>query len=462
MKTTITMNLKQNDSRETGPMKIRFYNMINIIGSLFNSRLTPSFPIPVQVGRIPVLMPAMMAALLLIPAIPQIADHTTAHAQIAVKADILYTMAGSPISDGVVLVRDGRIEQAGPQSRVRIPDGYTVYEAPVVTPGLIDARTVVGLGGIFNYDHDQDQLETSNAFQPELRAFDAYNAREALVEWLRGLGVTTIHTGHAPGAIASGQTMIVKTAGGTVEEALVDSVTMVAMTLGPSISRNYDAVGSRSRSVAMLRSELLKAREYAARQASADADGRPARDLKMEIMARVLNREVKALITAQTVTEIMTALRLQREFGFDLVLDGAAEAYLVLDEIKKAGVPVFIHPTMVRTSGETQNASYETAARLQEAGIPFAFQSGFEGYVPKTRVVLFEAAMAVANGLPFEEGLRALTITPANLLGIADRTGSIERGKDADMVLFEGDPFEYTTRVCKVIINGELVSDVCR
>ncbi|MFU8860916.1 MAG: amidohydrolase family protein [Cyclonatronaceae bacterium] len=383
-------------------------------------------------------------------------------AQIAVKADLIYTMAGDPVEYGVVLIRDGKIERVGPTSSIRVPDDYTVYEATVVTPGLIDARTVVGLAGYYNYDHDQDQLERSNPFQPELRAFDAYNAREALVKWQREHGITTMHTGHGPGALASGQTMIVKTVGDTVEGALIDSVTMVAMTLGPSVGRFYDQVGSRSRAVAMLRSEFIKAKAYAARMAGADEDKRPSRDLKMEIMARVLNREVKALITAQTVTEIMGALRLQREFGFDLVLDGAAEAYLVLDEVREAGVPVFIHPTMVRTSGETKNASYETAAALHEAGIPFAFQSGYEGYVPKTRVVLFEAAMAVGNGLPFEEGLKAMTITPAILLGIADRTGSLERGKDADMVLFEGDPFEYTTRVCKVIINGEVASDVCR
>jgi imidazolonepropionase-like amidohydrolase len=383
-------------------------------------------------------------------------------AQIAVKADLLYTMAGDPVENGVVLIRDGKIERVGSQSRISVPDGYTVYEAQVVTPGLIDARTVVGLAGYYNYDHDQDQLERSDPFQPELRAFDAYNAREALVTWQREHGITTMHTGHGPGALASGQTMIVKTVGDTVEEALIDSVTMVAMTLGPAVGMFYDQVGSRSRAVAMLRSEFIKAKAYADRLAGDDAEKRPGRDLKMEIMARVLNREVKALITAQSVTEIMGALRLQREFGFDLVLDGAAEAYLVLDEIKKAGVPVFIHPTMVRTSGETKNASYETAAALHEAGIPFAFQSGYEGYVPKTRVVLFEAAMAVGNGLPFEEGLKALTINPAKLLGIADRTGSIERGKDADLVLFEGDPFEYTTRVCMVFINGEVASDVCR
>jgi imidazolonepropionase-like amidohydrolase len=385
---------------------------------------------------------------------------TPAQAQTyAIKGETVYTMAGAPITDGVVLVRDGRIDQVGPASRVRIPAGTQVHEARVVTPGFIDARSVVGLAGALNHAHDQDQLEMSSPFQPELRAIDAYNAREHLVIYVSNQGITTIHTGHAPGAIASGQTMIAKTTGGTINEALIDSVTMVAFTLGPSVSRNYNQVGTRSRTIAMLRAEFIKAEEYRRKVQAADGDASrmPPRDLKMETMMAVLNGEIRALITAQQVTEILAALRLRDEFGFDLVLDGAAEAYLVLDQIKEAGIPVFVHPTMVRTSGETQNASWETAARLHEAGIPFAFQAGFEGYVPKTRIIHYEAAIAVANGLPFLAGLEAITIGSARILGIADRVGSLERGKDADIVLFDGDPFEYLTSTTAVMINGRWV-----
>ncbi|MGB0348165.1 MAG: amidohydrolase family protein, partial [Balneolaceae bacterium] len=120
----------------------------------------------------------------------------TAFAQIAVKGELVYTMAGDPIENGVVLIKDGKIERVGTERRVSIPDNYEVYEAAVVTPGLIDAHTVVGLAGYLNQDDDQDQLETSNAIQPELRAIDAYNAQEPLVGHLRSLGITTIHTGH--------------------------------------------------------------------------------------------------------------------------------------------------------------------------------------------------------------------------------------------------------------------------
>ena len=386
------------------------------------------------------------------------ASSSVMQAQMAVRGETVYTMAGAPIRDGVVLVRDGKIERVGPAAQVTIPAGYQVLSAKVVTPGLVDAHSVVGLAGAMNQPHDQDQLERSSPIQPELRAIDAYNAREDLVAWLRGFGVTTVHTGHGPGALASGQTMIVKTRGDNVADALVDSATMVAFTLGPSVSANFRSPGSRSKGVAMLRAELIKAQEYARKQKT----GGQARDLKLEALARVLNGETTALVTAHRVSEILAALRLAEEFKLRLVLDGAAESYLVMDEIKRARVPVILHPTMVRLGGETESATLETAKKLRDAGITVALQSGFEGYVPKTRVVLFEAALAAANGLGMENALRTITIDAARIIGLDKRVGSLETGKDGDLVLFDGDPFEYTTHVCGVVIEGQVVSRECR
>ncbi len=377
-----------------------------------------------------------------------------AEAQIAVKGEIVYTMDGDPIENGVVLINDGKIERVGSASRVRIPSDYEVHEAKIVTPGMIDARTVVGLAGYYNQEHDQDILETSNAVQPELRAMDAYNAQEFLVEFVNNKGITTIHTGHGPGAVMSGQTMIVKTTGSTLDEALVDSTTMIAITLGPGVRSNFDSPGTRSKSVAVLRQELIGAKDYAEKRAAGEDQSR---DLKKEVIADLLDGKVKALVSANTASDIMTALRIQREFGFSMVLEGAAEAYLVLDEIKESGVPVILHPTMIRPFGEAKNASFETAAKLHEAGIPFAFQSGYESYVPKTRIARYEAAIAAANGLGVDNALYATTLGAAQILGVDGRVGSLEQGKDADLVLFDGDPFEYLTQVEVVIIDGEVV-----
>lgn len=387
---------------------------------------------------------------------------TALQAQVAIRGETVYTMAGQPIRDGVVLIgRDGKIQQVGPASSVRIPNGVRTLQGKVVTPGLIDAHSTVGFSGILNQPQDQDQLETSAPIQPELRGVDAYDPQDRLVEYVRQFGVTTLHTGHGPGALASGQTIVVKTRGATVQEALVDTLAMVAMTVGPEVRDNFKSPGTPAKSIAMLRQEFIKAQEYDRKVRAATADHPVARDLRLEMVAAMLRGEVPALVTAHRAIDILDALRLQHEFGFKMVLDGASEAYEVVDQIKAAGIPVIIHPTMMRTGGETVNASVTTAKVLIDAGIPVALQSGYEGYVPKTRVVLFEAGMAAGYGLPFDQALATITINAARILGLQDRIGSLERGKDGDVVVYDGDPFEFTTHVCGVTIQGEVESDRC-
>jgi imidazolonepropionase-like amidohydrolase len=369
-------------------------------------------------------------------------------------------MAGEAVRDGVVLIKDGKIISVSPAASVTIPAGARILKAKVVTPGLIDAHTVVGFSGILNQPHDQEQLEKSAPLQPELRAIDAYNGRDPLVDYVRSFGVTTIHTGHGPGALISGQTMIVKTHPANLEQALINPAAMTAATLGSGAKADKDkAPGTVSKAVAMLRAELIKAQDYVRKGQKTDLEKRPARDLHLEALARALDGQQPLLITVQRHQDILAALRLATEFKLKIVLDGVSDAPLVLDDIKKSGFPVFLHPTMYRANNETENLSLETAAKLRKAGIPFALQSGFETYVPKTRVVLFEAAVAAANGLSQNEALAAITIDAAKLLGLQKRLGSLESGKDADLALYDGDPFEYTTHCTGVIVSG-VVTDV--
>lgn len=375
-------------------------------------------------------------------------------AQIAIQGDIVHTMDGAPITNGVVLTtKEGKIKSVGKASSVKIPEGVRVLKAKVVTPGLIDARSVVGFSGILNIPHDQEQLDRTTASQPELRAIDAYNPRDPLVEYVRGFGVTTLHTGHAPGALVSGQTMIVKTHPIDLEKAVVIPAAMTAATLGTGAGGGRGPATA-SKAVAMLRAELIKATDYARRQSNKDAAKRPARDLKLEALARALDGAQPLLVTAHRHQDILSALRVAAEFKLKIVLDGAADAPLVLKEIKRSGFPVILHPTMARAQGEAENLSMETASKLRQAGVPFALQSGFETYVPKTRVVLFEAGVAAANGLTFEQALASITIDAAKLLGIQKRVGSLESGKDADLALYDGDPFEYTTHCIGTVVNG--------
>jgi imidazolonepropionase-like amidohydrolase len=390
---------------------------------------------------------------------------------IAVAGDTVYTMAGAPLKNGVVLLHDGKIEAVGSADTVKIPSGYRVLKAAVVTPGLIDAHATVGLSGLLNQPQDQDMLEKSSSVQPELRAIDAYNAKDPLVAWVRSYGVTTVNTGHAPGALISGQTMIAKTFGRTADEDVINPSAMTSVTLGrngltvpegppgqggPSATKSP---GNRSKAVAMLRAELIKAQEYAKKREAKDESKRPGRDLKYETLLRAFDGSQPLLITANRQQDIISALRVAKEFNLKIVLDGCADAPLVLAEIKASGFPVVVHPTMQRTYEDMENLSVETAGKLHAAGVPIALQSSYEAYVPKTRVVLLEAAVAAANGLDFDGALASITSGAAKLLGIADRTGSLVAGKDADLALYDGDPFEYTNHCIGTIVGGQVFAD---
>ncbi|HEX5052927.1 MAG TPA: amidohydrolase family protein [Planctomycetota bacterium] len=391
---------------------------------------------------------ATVAVLLLAPQEPAAASPRV----FAVLGERVVTMAGEAIPDGAVLVRDGKIERVGTRAELALPADLPVLRAALVTPGLIDAHATVGLSGLLNIPHDQDQLERSTSMQPELRAVDAYNARDELVAWLRGFGITTVHTGHGPGALISGQTMVVKLRGRGVDEDVVLPLAMVAATLGDGgRAAAGKAPGTRAKSVAMLREQLQKAREYVAKHTK---DPEAPVDLGLDVLAKVLARDVPLLVTAHRAHDLLSALRVAREFDIRVVLDGAAEAYLVLPEIEAAKVWVLPHPAMARTGGELANGTMELARLLLEAKVPFALQSGYEAYVPKTRVVLWEAGVAVGHGLLPEAALRALTIDAARLLGVDARLGSLVAGKDADLALFDGDPFEYTTHCTGTVIDG--------
>jgi imidazolonepropionase-like amidohydrolase len=434
----------------------------------------------------------------------------TAQAQIAVKGETVWTMAGEPITNGVILIKNGKIEAVGAASKIKIPNNYKIISAKVVTPGLIDAHSVIGLSGYMNQPHDQMQRDSSSPMQPELRAIDAYNTEEKLIEWVRSFGVTTIHTGHGPGALISGQTMIAKTFGKEVEDVTIVPTAMIAVTLGESaLESGGKSPGTRAKQAAMLRAELIKASEAIRKKDDSSktqtvvsqtvGDNQPnnndnspttsnpnsilenpptqnnqnlnnqaavsmqsSTDLRSDIMQKVIRREIPLLITAQRSQDIMTAIRIAKEFNIKIVLDGAAESFMIIDKIKASGFPVIVHPTMFRAGGETESLSMETASKLKAAGIPFALQSGFEGYVPKTRVVLFEAALAAANGLSRRDALATITIDAAKIIGLSNRIGSLEKNKDADIAMYDGDPFEYTTHCVGTIINGQVVSEIIR
>jgi imidazolonepropionase-like amidohydrolase len=263
--------------------------------------------------------------------------------------------------------------------------------------------------------------------------------------------------------LISGQTLVAKTRGDTVEQAVIVPRAMVAATLGAD-SRDEGAgksPGTAGKQLALLREALVGADAYRKKIAAAGATPRsgPDRDLRKETLADVLDGKVPLLVTAHRHQDISSALRLQQEFGFKLVLDGAAESYTLIEQLKAAKVPVILHPPMARFAGEMENASRATPAQMRDAGILFALQSGYESYVPKTRVVLYEAAIAAAHGLGADAALRSITIDAARILGLEARLGSLAVGKDGDLALYDGDPFEYTTHCVGTVIEGVVVFD---
>jgi imidazolonepropionase-like amidohydrolase len=381
---------------------------------------------------------------------------------LVVRGERVHTVSGAVIENGIVVVKGGKIVALGNERQVQPPTGVRVVTAKVVTPGLVDAHSVVGLAGYLNQPHDQDQHDPTGPIQPELRAIDAYNARERLVEWVRGFGVTTLHTGHGPQALISGQTMVVKTRGETIDEAVLVPRAMIAATLG-SASRTKSP-GTAGKQLSMLREALIGAQEYQKKLKAAgdDATKRPERDLRKEALVDVLERKAPLLVTANRHQDIVSALRLAAEFGFQLVLDGGGESYVVLDELRAAKVPVIAHAPMARFVEELENASRSTYRKLADAGLTFALQSGYESYVPKTRVVLYEAGVAAAYGLGSERALRSITLDAAQILGLDARLGSLDVGKDGDLALYDGDPFEYTTHCVGTVIEGVLVFEGSR
>ena len=376
---------------------------------------------------------------------------------IYIKAKKLYTSSDQGVLDNaVVKVTDGKIEAVG--TNLSIPSNARVLQANVVTPGLIDSHTVVGVNGALNVDDDQDAFEKVDKMGAEYRILDSFNPQESLIFHARKFGVTTIHVTPQPAAPVGGVSAIFKTAGVTADEMALKTESAMMFNLGSAPKRYFGSKGgpsTRMATAALIRENLFKAKAWMAK----DEDKRKM-DLAMAALAKVLSGETQAIFTAHREYDIATALRIAKEFGIKPIINYGTEAYLMRDILNEAGAAVITAPTMQRNSpGEKENSSLEAANLLAMGGVPFVFSSGYEGYVPKTRVLLWEMAVSVANGLDQKTAIEAATIVPAKLWGISDRVGSIERGKDADFVLYDGDPFEYTSKVTGVYISGERVSD---
>jgi imidazolonepropionase-like amidohydrolase len=389
---------------------------------------------------------------------PNLEAANNSDAAFVIFAGRIHTASGPPIDDGIIVVEGGKITFVGPVANNAVPKpaNARVVSVREVTPGLIDAHSVIGLTGAFNIPADQDQDEASDPNQADLRALDGFNPDEPLLEYLRQNGVTVVHAVPGRVNVIAGQTGVFRTAGRTAPQMALKFPAGLLVNLGETPKATYPGKGPLTR---MAVANLVRTAFAQARDGGGD-DKKP-RNVKLDALKPFVHGELPVYFSAHRADDILTGLRLADEFKLKPVLDLATEAYLIADRVADAKAPVVVHPTMQRvgSSMETINSHVGNVAALADRGVTVTIGTGYEGYVPKTRVLRYEAAMAAANGLGRERALRAVTLDAAKLLGIADRFGSIEVGKAADLVLYDGDPFEHATHVTYTMIDGKVVWD---
>lgn len=382
--------------------------------------------------------------------------------QLVIVAKRIHTISHGTIENGIIVVENGKIKSVSKADvAMKLPANVRVIHAAEVTPGLIDTHTVVGLAGQLNVPADQDQDEMSDANQADLRVIDGYNPNEALVEYLRNNGITTIHAMPGRVNVLAGHTGVFHTAGRTAEAAKLRYPAAFLVNLGESSKGVVPnrVPTTRMATAAMVRSSLTQASDYARKRA--DDPAKTPHNLKLEALEPALKKKVPVVFSAHRADDLVTALRISEEFQLKPILDLATEAYLIPDRVVAAKVPVIVHPTMQRvaSSMETIHSFVGNAASLADRGAFITIGTGFESYVPKTRVLRFEMAIAAVNGLGRDRALRAVTLDAAKLLQIDDKVGSIEAGKLADLVLYDSDPLENATHVMQTIIEGKIVYD---
>jgi imidazolonepropionase-like amidohydrolase len=380
---------------------------------------------------------------------------TPAAGKFVILANRAHTVSGGTIEGCVIVVENGKITAVGKKADVPIPTDAKQIFANDVTPGLIDAHSCVGLTGALNIPADQDQDEASDPNQADLRALDGFNPDEPLLEYLRQNGVTVIHAVPGRVNVIGGQTGVFRTAGKTAPQMALKFPAGLLVNLGETPKSTYPSKGPLTRMAVanLVRTAFSQARE--------GGDDKKPRNSKLEALKPFVRGELPVYFSAHRADDILTGLRLAEEFKLKPVLDLATEAYLIADRVAESKAPVVVHPTMQRagSSMETLNGQVANAAALADRGVNVTIGTGYEGYVPKTRVLRHEAAMAAVNGLGRDRALRAVTLDAAKLLGISDRFGSIEVGKAADLVLYDGDPFEHATHVTFTLIDGQVVWD---
>jgi imidazolonepropionase-like amidohydrolase len=372
----------------------------------------------------------------------------------------LIPIAGEPIENGALIVQNGKIVAVGSSAEVASPVGAVEHDVSgkVIMPGLVDTHSHIGRveGG-----------DRSATLHPDVRVLDAVDVRHNSIQRARAGGITTVNIMPGSGHLMSGQTVYLKLRNGEkIEDLLYCDDPLNGVCGGMKMANGTNSLdekpfsGTRAKSAAMVRQLYVKAQEYKKKieAAAGDPQKMPERDLEMEALLQVLDGKRIVQHHTHRHDDIMTVLRLAKEFGFRVVIQHGSEAWKVADEIAAAGAPCSI--IMIDSPGgklEAINLSYQTGAILEKAGVDVAFHT--DDYITDSRLFLRSAAFGVRAGMSRAKALEAVTLAGARMMDLADRIGSLEKGKDADFIVLAGDPLSVYTHVEQTWVEGELLFD---
>ena len=385
---------------------------------------------------------------------------------LVLKNGNVMTMAG-PAFVGDVAIENGKIVAVGQSlsysdAEVRDVTGMTVM------PGIVNPHCHIGMWEDAMGFEGADGNECTNPITPELRAIDAINPYDRCFEEAAAGGVTTCVTGPGSANVIGGQFVAIKTYGDSVDDMVLRFPVAVKAAFGENPKRVYNGKNqtpsTRMATAALMRKALIEAQEYNEKleKGKADPEKMPERNLGKEILARVIRRELPMKIHAHRADDILTAIRICREFKLRYTLDHCTEGYLITDKLKEAlgedCEGIIVGPLLTdRSKIELKNLSFKAPKVLEKAGIEYAMMTDHpvtpEQYLPIC------TAIAVREGASEEGALKAITINAAKITGIADRVGSIEVGKDADIAVFSGHPFDFRSRCVLTLVNGKVAHE---
>lgn len=382
---------------------------------------------------------------------------------LVIKNGKIHIGNGDIIENGIILIEDGKIKEV--DSEINIPNECEVIDAKgnIITPGLIDSHSHIGIGEEGIGFEGQDYNEMSDPVTPQMRAIDGIYPDDKGFLSARQGGVTTVVTGPGSANAIGGTFLAMKTYGNRVDDMIIKNPVAMKIAFGENVKRVYNGQGKMPKTrmgiMAVMREFFYKAKDYMEKRENEDVSKRPDFDLRYESVIPLFKKEIHLKAHAHRSDDIFSAIRLAKEFDFDLSLEHCTEGHIIAKELGEEGYPAICGPNMSSASKyELKNRSFVTPKFLFDEGVKLAIMT--DNSVIPTQHLPLCAGLATRSGLPESEALKAITINAAEITGISDRVGSIEVGKDGDIVIWNSNPLkDINTSVIYTIIDGKIVYD---